>query len=112
MIFQGTAEEKLLLDDVVELFEQDRVESFVIDDSYYLTMKVIKADESGALVTNADGSFVRSDEEQTERCYTLEEIKDALQRANLEFLGVWSDYDFSPVGETTERWYFAARAKK
>lgn len=61
---------------------------------------------------NADGTFVRSDEVQTERCYSLEEIKEALARANMEFLGVWAGYDFAPAEENTERWYFAARAIK
>ena len=59
-----------------------------------------------------DGSFTRADEEQTERCYTLDEIRQALARAGMELLGVWSDYAFSPANETTERWYFAARAIK
>ena len=60
----------------------------------------------------ADGSFTRADEVQTERCYELDEIKAALARANLELLGVWSDFDDSPANDTTERWYFAARAIK
>ena len=59
-----------------------------------------------------NGSYRRTDEHQTERCYTLDEIKSALERNNLEFLGVWSDYAFSSPTDTTERWYFAARAKK
>lgn len=59
-----------------------------------------------------NGSYRRADEHQQERCYTMEEIKNALQKANLELLGVWSDYGFSELSETTERWYFAARAKK
>jgi hypothetical protein len=59
-----------------------------------------------------DGTFVRSDEVQTERCYSLEEIKAALARAGMEFLGVWAGYDFAPAEENTERWYFAARAIK
>jgi hypothetical protein len=61
---------------------------------------------------NTDGSFVRADEMQTERCYELSEIKDALSRAGFEFLGVWADFDFTAPTERTERWYFAARAKK
>lgn len=61
---------------------------------------------------NEDGTFSRSDEVQTERCYTLDEIKAALAGAGMELLGVWSDFDFSEPGENTERWYFAARAKK
>ncbi|MBR5880830.1 MAG: class I SAM-dependent methyltransferase [Clostridia bacterium] len=59
-----------------------------------------------------DGSFWRSDEEQTERCYSLEEIKATLAGAGMELLGVWADFDFSPAKEDTERWYFAARAIK
>ena len=59
-----------------------------------------------------DGSYRRSDEHQTERCYTQEEIRKALNEANLELLGIWSDYHFSPTEEQTERWYFAARAIK
>ena len=59
-----------------------------------------------------NGSYRRADEHQTERCYTLDEIKKALERNNLEFLGVWSDYAFTAPNDTTERWYFAARAKK
>ena len=59
-----------------------------------------------------DGSYRRSDEHQTERCYTMDEIKQALQHAHMELVGVWSDYSFAPINETTERWYFAARAIK
>ena len=61
---------------------------------------------------NADGSFTRADEVQTERCYEFSEIKAALDRAGFEFLGVWADFDFTAPTERTERWYFAARAKK
>ena len=59
-----------------------------------------------------NGSYRRSDEQQTEYCYSLDAIKQALKKANLELLGVWSDYDFKPITETTPRWYFAARAIK
>ena len=59
-----------------------------------------------------DGSYRRSDEHQCERCYTLEEIKSALQKAHLELLDVFSDTHFSAISDTTERWYFVARAIK
>jgi SAM-dependent methyltransferase len=61
---------------------------------------------------NADGSFARADEVQTERCYELSEIQEALDRAGFACLGVWADFDFTAPTERTERWYFAARAKK
>lgn len=59
-----------------------------------------------------DGSYQRSDEKQTEYCYDLQTVKRLLRDAHLELLGVWSDYCFSPISETTPRWYFAARAIK
>ena len=59
-----------------------------------------------------DGNYRRDDEHQQERCYTMEEILNALKASNLELLGVWSDFQFSTPTDTTERWYFAARAVK
>ena len=59
-----------------------------------------------------NGSYRRADEHQQERCYTMEEIKEALQSNHLELIGVWADYHFSPTQADTPRWYFAARAIK
>ena len=59
-----------------------------------------------------DGGYRRSDEHQVERCYTMDEITSALEKAHMELVGVWSDFDFSTPTDTTERWYFCARAKK
>jgi SAM-dependent methyltransferase len=58
------------------------------------------------------GAYRRSDEHQQERCYEPDELLDALKRNRFELLGVWSDFQFSAPTDTTERWYFAARAKK
>lgn len=59
-----------------------------------------------------DGRYRREDEHQTERCYEMDEICDALRSAGLELVGVWSDFAFSAPSPTTERWYFCARAIK
>ena len=59
-----------------------------------------------------DGSYLRREEQQKERCYSLGEIKAALERAGFEYLGCFGDFDFGEPKETTERWYIAARAKK
>lgn len=56
-IFHSTVSEKRTLSDVVDYFESDRVQSFVIDEDYLLTMKVIKRAEDGSLLKNEDGSF-------------------------------------------------------
>lgn len=61
---------------------------------------------------NEDGTFSRSEEEQQERMYTLEQLKDALERCEFEYLGAYSGYGFDETDEKTERYYIAARAKK
>ena len=59
-----------------------------------------------------NGSYRRMEEHQQERCYTQEEIEAALEKTGFELLGVYADYDRSPLCDTTERFYFCARAKK
>ena len=59
-----------------------------------------------------DGAYIRSDEHQRERCYTLEQLSEALNRAGMELLGVYGDLDLNAPAETDERWYIVSRAKK
>lgn len=59
-----------------------------------------------------NGSYSRSDEVQTERCYTKEELTNSLEKCGFETIGFFSDYKFSPPKEDCERWYVIARAKK
>ncbi|MBQ7339009.1 MAG: class I SAM-dependent methyltransferase [Clostridia bacterium] len=59
-----------------------------------------------------DGSYIRSDEHQRERCYSRQTLLSLLEACGFELLGVWSDYDFGTPTEDTPRWYIAARAKK
>lgn len=59
-----------------------------------------------------DETYRRSDEHQRERCYTLDTLKKLLEKTGFEFLGAWSDFDFSEIKDDTERFYIAARAKK
>ena len=64
------------------------------------------------LFEELDGKYMRSDEQQKERCYTLEALKTILAECGFEFLGAYADYDFSQPADTTERYYIVARAKK
>lgn len=59
-----------------------------------------------------NGRWVRQDEEQRERCYSLNTVKKLLCECGFELCGVYSDFDMSPVNKDTERWYFTAKAKK
>lgn len=60
----------------------------------------------------ANGSYRRAEETQTERCYTHDAILEALANTGFAHLGTYADFAFSAPTETTERWYIAARAIK
>ena len=64
-----------------------------------------------SLFEGQNGKYVRSDEEQHERCYTLDEVKSSLEKCGFELLFVSSDYKFTEIDENTERWYFVTRRK-
>ncbi len=59
-----------------------------------------------------DGKYERYDEEQCERMYTIQEMKKMLEKSNLEFLGAYSDFDFTEATDKDERIYIVARCKK
>lgn len=59
-----------------------------------------------------DGTYRREEEHQRERCYSLQELREALERCGFSFLGCFGDYSFGEPGENCERWYIAARAIK
>lgn len=59
-----------------------------------------------------DGAYVRSDEHQRERCYSMDEIRSALEAGGFELCTVFADLDMSEPDTESERWYFVARAKK
>ena len=59
-----------------------------------------------------DGRYVREDEEQTERCYSKEQLIAALERAGFDEIAFFADGTLAEPGDTAERWYVAARCKK
>ncbi len=63
-------------------------------------------------VSGKDGRYDRYDEIQREKMYTLRMIKNALKRNSLEFIGAYSDFDFSEASDSDERIYVVARCKK
>ena len=58
------------------------------------------------------GTFERSDETQTEYCYTKEQLENLLNQTGFEVLGCFGDWEFSEPKDHCERYYFVARAKK
>ena len=59
-----------------------------------------------------DGSYMRSEETQKERCYLESEIREALEATGFELVGIFGDYELNAPAPDAQRWYFAARAKK
>ena len=60
----------------------------------------------------ADGTYTRYDEAQRERMYPLETIKKKLSTSGMEFVGAYSNFDFEPADDNSERIYIVARCKK
>ncbi len=58
------------------------------------------------------GNYVRYDETQRERMYPLETIKKKLKKSGFEFIGAYSDFEFTPGNDDSERIYIVARCKK
>ncbi len=59
-----------------------------------------------------DGRYERSSEMQRERMYTVRMIKGMLVAAGFEFIGAYSDFEFTDATDDDERIYIAARCKK
>ncbi len=64
-LFRQSAEEVITYGDVVEYFQKDAVTEFVVDEDYYLTMKVYVLDENGNLPTDEAGNLIAGSATQT-----------------------------------------------
>ncbi len=90
------------------VLESDKV--FCAWENYY-DEKSKKCDFYINLFAEEKGLYRRYSEEQTERMFTLEEIKTSLNRAGLTLVSVSSDFNGTAVTDTTERYYFTACRK-
>ena len=61
---------------------------------------------------NENGMYDRYDEQQSEMMYTVKSIKNLLLKCGFEFIGAYSDFNFSVGTDEDERIYFAARCLK
>ncbi len=55
MLFKQTDEQKITYGNIVEHFQNDTVQSFVLNEEYYLEMTVYQTDETGAILLNQNG---------------------------------------------------------
>lgn len=61
---------------------------------------------------NKDGSYERHDEMQREKMYTLKSIKKMLKESDFDFIGAYSDFDFSSATDESHRIYVVAKCIK
>ncbi|MCD8048155.1 MAG: class I SAM-dependent methyltransferase [Clostridia bacterium] len=57
----------------------------------------------------AGDMYRRFDEEHYERAYSVEEVKGALEKAGLEFVGAFDDLSFDAANKESERIFYIAR---
>ncbi len=65
-----------------------------------------------SIFEEVDGQYFRQDEHQQERCYNKEALTNLLRETGFEVLEIVSDFNFTEPCNSTERYYFVARAKK
>jgi hypothetical protein len=56
-----------------------------------------------------DGSYLRFEETQKEKCYSKKQIIGALEDAGFEILDIHGDWDGKDATDTDEKWYITAR---
>ncbi len=59
-----------------------------------------------------DGCYIRYDETQREKMYTLRSLKSALIKSGFEFIGAYSDFEFKTASDSDDRIYIVARCLK
>ena len=62
--------------------------------------------------TDGTHRYDREDSVQIERYYSISELKEELERAGFEVIGVYGGFDESPVSKQDDRWYIVARKRK
>ena len=61
---------------------------------------------------NEDGSYTRSQEVQSERCYSMRQILSLLKECGFEVLDIHGSITGEPYSDNDEKWYFTVRNKK
>lgn len=105
-------EDELVFEPLTEGEQEERVPFLCAWQNTYSEQTCICDFDLSLFEELENGFYRRSDEHQQERCYEWDEIESALKVCGFELLGNYADFNFSPITETTERWYVCARAIK
>lgn len=88
---------------------ENREESSFIWDNFYDSETGINEYDLSLFMKEADGRYRRYDETHYQRAYTLEEIKESLKQAGMEFVTAYEAFTENPPSDTSERIYIVAR---
>lgn len=57
-----------------------------------------------------DGTYIRGDQTQRQRCYAINTVKKLLNDNGFELCGIYGNVDMSPLTESSEKAYFVAKS--
>ena len=93
-------------------YAYDTEDSFCVWENFYDSDKGICDFYITLFKEGEDGRYDRYDETQTERMYTLSEIKASLEKCGMEFMYAFGDLEFTPGSDESERIYIVAKCRK
>lgn len=93
-------------------YAMENEDAFCIWQNYYNVKSRICDFYITLFKDSGNGRYMRFDECQRERMYTLRAMKSALVASGFEFLGAYRDFDFNEATDEDERLYIVAKCKK
>ncbi len=94
------------------IFAQQEESAAYIWENYYDEAEGINEFEVSFFIQDEeDGRYDRTVENHYQRAYTIERMKELIEEAGLELIGVYDEYSFEPVRPDTQRATFVAREK-
>ncbi len=87
-------------------------DAFCIWQNYYNSKNGICDFYITLFENDGKGKYLRYDDIQREKMYTLRSLKSSLLASGFEFIAAYSDFDFNPGDDEDDRIYIVARCKK
>lgn len=109
-IFDMTTENKYLKVGDGTIAENRQEASFIWENTYYKDKKINRYDIT-IFEQGEDGRYDKYEETHYQKVYNPEKVKELLERAGMEFVGVFDVGTQQPPSKESERIYFVAREK-
>lgn len=99
---------ELLADNTIA---ENREEGSFIWENYYDEEEEINEYDLTLYIKEEDGRFQRFEETHIQRCYELDNVRQLLEDAGLEFVAMYDAYTKEPASDESEKVLFVAREK-